>query len=143
MKVATHNNILKTLVTSKWGTNTKHYKNNGTGPVLLTRRICCSSIGEIFTDVKNHDRHAGATTGFLKPIYVEDVYLFAGIVPPNIRSDVYARMERPKQMEQETSSLFGHLPAGSRLMLRKDCVISVKPWYLLPNDRGDQWTRCA
>ena len=41
-------------------------------------------------------------TGCLKSTYVEDLYLLAGIAPPDIRKDVYARMERTKQMEQET-----------------------------------------
>ena len=35
----------------------------------------------------------------LKLTYVEDLYLLAGISPPDIRRDVCARMERTKQME--------------------------------------------
>ena len=38
--------------------------------------------------------HIHAITGCLKSIYVEDWYLYAGIVTINIKSDVYARMER-------------------------------------------------
>ena len=38
-----------------------------------------------------------SATGFPNPIYVEDMYLLAEIMPPNIRSDVYARIERPEQ----------------------------------------------
>ena len=49
-----------------------------------------------------------AITWCLKPTYVEDLYLLAGITPPDIRIDVCARMERTKQMEQETHSMFGH-----------------------------------
>ena len=35
--------------------------------------------------------------------------MLAGIAPPDIRRDVCARMERTKQMEQDTHSLFGHI----------------------------------
>ena len=42
---------------------------------------------------------------------VEDLYLLAGIALPDIMRDVCARMERTKQMEQETHSLFGHITA--------------------------------
>ena len=70
-----------------------------------------------------------AITGCLKPTYVEDLYLLAGIAPPDIRRDVCARMERIKQMEQGTHSLFGHIPARSRLKSRKDFLTSVKPTY--------------
>ena len=34
----------------------KHYKNNGTGPDLLDRRICCSSMGEILFDTDFRER---------------------------------------------------------------------------------------
>ena len=100
-----------------------HYKNNGTGHVLLNSRICCSSMGEIY--IRRHTGHkktCRAITGCLKP------YLLAGIALPDIMRDVCARMERTKQMEQETHSLFGHIPGRSRLKSRKE---SVKLSYLL------------
>ena len=50
-------------------------------------------------------------------------------MPPDIRREVCARMERTKQMEQETYSLFCHIPARSRLNSRKDFLTSVKPSY--------------
>ena len=63
----------------------KHYKNNGSGPVLLNSRICCSSMGEIY--IRRHigpgtNKAYRAITGCLKPTYVEDLYLLAGIAPP-------------------------------------------------------------
>ena len=64
-----------------------------------------------------------------------------GIVAPNIRRDVYAKMEITKQMEQETHTLFGRIPARSRLKSR-NFLTSVKPLYFPPkalgcNGRGD------
>ena len=80
-----------------------------------------------------------AITGCLKPIYVEDLYLLAGIAPPDIRRDVCARMERTKQMEQETHSLFAHIPARSRLKSRKGFLSSVKPSYFPA--KCNEWQR--
>ena len=60
---------------------------------------------------------------------MEDFYLLAGIAPPDIIRDVFARMEQTKQMEQETHFLFGHIPAIRRLKSWKDFLTSVKPSY--------------
>ena len=46
------------------------------------------------------------------------LYLLAGISPPEIRRSVCARVERTKQVERETHSLFGHTPDS--LMIRHD-----------------------
>ena len=49
----------------------------------------------------------------------QDLYLLAGITPPDISRDVYAIMERTKQMEQETHSLFDRISARSRLKSKR------------------------
>ena len=114
MKVATRNNLLKKLANSKWGTNTS--------TIRTTALALCYSIAEYaapvwaistYTDILDPELNKAcrAITGCLKPTYVEDLYLLAGIVPPDIRRDVCARMERTKQIEQETHSLFCHIPA--------------------------------
>ena len=57
-----------------------------------------------YTDILDPELNKAcrAITGFLKSTYVEDLYLLAGIAPPDTRGDVCARMERTKQKEQET-----------------------------------------
>ena len=50
-------------------------------------------------------------------------------------------MERTKQIEQETHSLFGHIPARSRLKSRKDFLTSVKPSYFPAKVRCNEWQR--
>ena len=63
-------------------------------------------------------------------------------MPPDIRRDVCARMERTKQLEEETHSLFGHIPARSRLKSRKDFLTSVKPSYFSTKVvRCNEWQR--
>ena len=132
MKVATRNNLLKKLANSKWGTNTS--------TIRTTALALCYSIAEYDAPVWARSTYADildpelnkscrAITGCLKPTYVEVLYLLAGIAPPDIRRDVCARMGRTKQMEQETHSLFGRIPARIRLMSRKDFLTSVKPSY--------------
>ena len=110
MKVATRNNLLKKLANSKLGTN---------GSTIRTTALAlCYSIAayaapvwarSTFADILDPELNKAcrAITGCLKPTYVEDLYLLAGIAPPDIRRDVCAIMERTKQ---ETHSLFGHLP---------------------------------
>ena len=121
MKVATRNNRLKKLANSKWGTNAS--------TIRTTALTLCYSIADyaapVYADILDPEinKTCRTITGCLKPTYVEYLYLLAGIAPPDIRRDVCARMERTKQIEQETHSLFGHIPA------RRDFLTSVKPSY--------------
>ena len=131
------------------GNTCKHNKDKGTGPVHsiaeyaapVWARSTYTDILDILDQWKFSYLEAGTytetnqdprqTTTCLKPTYVEDLYLLAGIATPDTRRDVCARMERTKQMEQKTHSLFGRIPARSRLKSRKDFMTSVKPSYLL------------
>ena len=145
MKVATGNNLLKNLANSKWGTNAS--------TIRTTALALCYSIAEYAAPVWTRSTYADildpelnkvcrSVTGCIKPTYVEDLYLLAGIVPPDIRRDECARMVRTKQMEQETHYLFGHLPARSRLKSRKDFMTSVKPSYFPEKVvRYSEWQR--
>ena len=145
MKVDTRNNILKKLSNSKWGTNAN--------TITTTVLALCYSIAEYAAPVWARSTYADildpelnkafqAITGCLKPTYVEDLYLLTGIAPPDIRRNVYARMERTKQKEQETHSLFGHIPARSCLKSGKDFMTSVKPNYFPAKVvRSNEWQR--
>ena len=52
------------------------------------------------------NRPCRAITGCLKPPNVENLYLLAGIAPPEIRRSVCARLERTKQVERERETHF-------------------------------------
>ena len=83
-----------------------------------------------------------AITGCLKPTNVENLYLLAGISPPEIRRSVCARVERTKQVERETHSLFGHTPARSRLKSRRSFLTSVQPVHFpVKVVRVNEWKR--
>ena len=76
-----------------------------------------------------------AITGCLKPTNIENLYLLVGIVPPEIRRSICARVERTKQEERDTHSLFGHTPPRSFLT-------SVQPVHFPAKVvRVNQWKR--
>ena len=55
---------------------------------------------------------------------------------------ICARMKQTKQMEQETHSLFGNIPASSRLKSRKYLMTSMKPLNFLARvARSNEWPR--
>ena len=68
-----------------------------------------------------------AITGCLNPTNVEDLYLFAGIAPPDIRRDLCARVEMKKQESNIAHSLYGQNPTESRLKSRSCFLSSVRP----------------
>ena len=127
IKVATRNNLLRKLSTSKWGANTS--------TIRTTALALCYAVAEYAAPVwrdhllpRNRTHIAcRAVTGCLKPTYVEDLYLLAGIVPPDIRRDVCARVEKTKQETNEAHSLYGQNPAERRLESRNCFLRSVKP----------------
>ena len=130
MKVATRNNLLKKLANSRWGTNAR--------TIRTTALALCYSTAEYAAPVWERSAYAHllnpelnqacrAITGCLRPTNVENLYLLAGIAPPEIRRSVCARVERTKQVERETHSLFGHTPARRRLKSRRSFLTSVQP----------------
>ena len=80
--------------------------------------LCTPTESRIESGMSSH------ITGCLKPTNVDNLYLLVGISPPEIRRSVCARVERTKQVERETHSLFGHTPARRRLKSRRSFLTS-------------------
>ena len=145
MKVATRNNLLKKLANSRWGTNAR--------TIRTTALALCYSAAEYAAPVWERSAYAHllnpelnqacrAITGCLRPTNVENLYLLAGIAPPEIRRSVCARVERTKQVERETHSLFGHTPARRRLKSRRSFLTSVQPVHFPAKVvRVNEWKR--
>ena len=145
MKVATRNNLLKKLANSRWGTNAR--------TIRTTALALCYSTAEYAAPVWERSAYAHllnpelnqacrAITGCLRPTNVENLYLLAGIAPPEIRRSVCARVERTKQVERETHSLFGHTPASRRLKSRRSFLTSVQPVHFpVKVVRVNEWKR--
>ena len=115
---------------SKWGANAS--------TIRTTALALCYSVAEYAAPIRGRSSHAQklnpelnsacrAVTGCLKPTNVEDLYLLAGIAPPDIRRDVCARVEKNKQETNEDHSLYGQYPAERRLESRNCFLRSVKP----------------
>ena len=71
-------------------------------------------------------------TGCLKPTHVEDLDLLSQIAPPDIRRNVYVRVERNIQIRKEIHSLFPYIPATTRLKSRRCLLTSVHPVQFPP-----------
>ena len=68
-----------------------------------------------------------SVTGYLKPTNVVYLYLLSGVATPAIRRYACPRVETQKQLTRETHSLFGQIPAASRLKSRHCFLSSVQP----------------
>ena len=145
MKVATRNNLLRKLSNSKWGANSS--------TIRTTALALCYSVAEYAAPVWARSSHTQklnpelnsacrVVTGCLKPTNVEDLYLLAGIAPPDIRRDVCARVEKTKQETNESHSLYGQNPAERRLESKNCFLRSVKPADFPPKViRCSAWLR--
>ena len=144
MKVATRNNFLRKLSSSKWGTNAS--------TIITTALALSYSVAEYAAPVWARSAHAykqdselnsacRAITGCLKPTNVEELYLLSGMAPSS-RRDVCARVENAKQETNEAHSLHGQIPAERRLKSRNCILHSVKPANLPPKVIGcSKWLR--
>ena len=138
---------IKKVVKFKMGSECKYNQNNSIGIKLLCRRIRGTCLGEITSRTETEygtklNSACRAVTGCLKPTNVEDLYLLAGIAPPDIRRDVCARMETNKQETNEAHSLYGQYPAERSLKSRNCFLRGVKPAELSSNViRCNEWLR--
>ena len=76
------------------------------------------------------------TTGCLKPTDIEDLYLLAGIVPPDIRRGIVCHAERLKQTVDEKHPLHGQAAAPTRLKSRKSFMSHAQPLCLKRRRHG-------
>ena len=96
MKVATRNNLIRNLSSSKWRTNAS--------TIRTTALALSYSVAEYAAPVWTRSAHvykldselnsaSRAITGCLKPTNVQELYL-SGIAPPSIRRDVCAKSRK-------------------------------------------------
>ena len=130
--MVTRNNPWRKLANSMWGTST----------IRTTALALSYPVAEYAAPVCARSHHAHlldselntacrAISGYLQPTNIEDLYLLAGIAPPDIRRDVCAREEK-KQESNVGHSLYGHNPTESRLKSRSCFLSSVRPAHVHP-----------
>ena len=76
----------------------------------------------------------------MKPTNVEDIYLLAGIAPPDIRHDVCARVEKKNQESNIAHSLYGQNQRECRMKSRSCFLSRVRPADFYPKViRCNEW----
>ena len=122
MKVATRNNLLKTLSNSKWDCNAS---------TIRTTALACEYACPVWArsphtsklDLELNDA-CQSITGCLRPTNVEELYLFARIVPPDIRRDVCEWKRRNRKQTQPTL----YTARFQQRRLKRECFLSsVRP----------------
>ena len=126
MKVATRNNLLTKLATSKWGANPSTIRTTALALSYSTTEYV-APVWERSRYAKNLDPSM-LISHIMSKANVKELYLLTEIFHPAIRRDVVcARMERQKQSTRETYSLFCQIPATKRLKSRNYFLSGVQP----------------
>ena len=147
MKVQTRNNLLKKLANYRWGTNAR---------TIRTKALAlCYSTAEYAVPVWKRSAYAHllnpelnqacpSITGCLKPTNIENLYLLAGIAPPEIRRSVCARVERTKQgRERDPLPVWAHTSKKTSKVEKKlpyKCSTSSVPSKSCPSQRMEEKT---
>ena len=112
MKVATRNNLLRKLSSSKWGTNASTIRTTALALSYFVAEYAApvwARSAYAYTLDSELNSACRANTGCLKPTNVEELYLLNA--PPSIRRDVCARVEKAKQETNEAHYLHGQITA--------------------------------
>ena len=79
-------------------------------------------------------------TGCIKPTKTDQLYLLAGIAPPQVRRQARAEAERTKQIHDPRHPIYGQTLPKQRLKSRKNFVATTKPLEKSqPKRRIDLW----
>ncbi|KAJ8402916.1 hypothetical protein AAFF_G00362300 [Aldrovandia affinis] len=136
-KVSTRNNILRKLTNTRWGACPKTLRATALALCFSTAEYACPAW-ERSTHAKKLDPALNEScryiTGCLKPTNTNNLYILAGIAPPDIRRAVASRTERRRQTTDERHPLHGHVPAPSRLKSRKSFLTSTAPLEKTPTE---------
>lgn len=144
-KVNTRNNILRKLTSSSWGASPSTLRSTALALSFSAAEYACPTW-ERSAHAKKLDPSLNDScrciTGCLKPTNMNNVYLLAGIAPPDIRRAVASKAEHLKQATDERHSLHGHTPATSRLKSRKSFLSCTQPLQTTKEDaRLQMWKK--
>ena len=118
MNVATRNNLLKKSSNSKWGCNAGTIRTTALALSCPAAEYACQ-VWARYPDASKLDSELNyacrSISGCLRPTNIEELYLFAGIAPPDIIIDVCGNVEKKKQETNVAHSLHGQVPAERTL----------------------------
>ena len=142
MKVATRNNLLKKLANSRWGTNARTIRTTALALCYFTVEYA-APVWErsAYAHLLNPELNLAcrAITGCLKPTNVENLYLLAGIAPPEIRRSVCAKVEKKTSRERNPLPIWAHT-SKKPSKVGKKCTSSSLPSKSCPSLRMEKKT---
>ena len=121
-KVATRNNLLSKIASTKWGADAKTLKQTALALSYSTAEYC-APVWERSSHAKKVDTELNKAcrliTGTLRATPLPALYRLASIAPPDIRRDAIARNEKTKQANDPRHPLYNHRETRRRLKSRK------------------------
>ena len=119
--MATRNNLLNKLASTKWGADAKTLKQTALALSYSTAEYC-APVWERSSHAKKVDTELNKAcrliTGTLRATPLPALYRLASIAPPDIRRDAIARKEKTKQASDPRHPLYNHQEARKRLKSR-------------------------
>ena len=129
-KVCSRNNILSKLMGTTWGARPQTIRSTALALCYSAAEYACP-VWERSTHAKKVDTALNACcrqiTGCLRPTPTDNLYILAGIAPPDIRRQVTSMKERSRQIEDVRHPVFNQTPAANHLKSRKSFLSSVDP----------------
>ena len=136
-KVGSRNNILRKLTNTRWGACPKTLRSTALALSFSTAEYACP-VWERSTHAKKLDpalnESCRCITGCLKSTNIDNLYILAGIAPPDVRRAVASKSERRRQTTDERHPLYGHVPASGRLKSRQSFLSSTAPLETTPSE---------
>ena len=142
-KIASRNNLINQLVTSKWGADPKTLRTSALALCYTTAEFC-SPVWERSCHAAKVDTELNEAcriiTGLLKPTPLQTVYRLAGIAPPSIRRRCQSRTQKHIQETDPRHPLHQYQECQRRLISRKSFMMknSLHPTNAA-RSRLDQW----
>ena len=125
-KVSTRNNILRKLTTSKWGATPQVLRASALALSYSAAEYACP-IWERSAHAKRLDpvlnESCRLITGCLKPANADNLYLLAGIAPPEMRREAASKLECSRQ----APSFAVQLPASPSRLKSSSFLRCVEP----------------
>lgn len=132
---------------TRWGADPKVIRTSGLA--------ICYSVGEYACPVWRQSSHTKKVdialndiirliTGCLKPTSIDKVQILSGIVPPEIRREIAANIEKGKQINDDRHVMYGITSTRSRLKSRNYFMKTTSPLRETPmKSRTEAWKERA
>ncbi|CAG7727135.1 unnamed protein product [Allacma fusca] len=144
MKVEARNNLLRKLVSTRWGAKPKTLRTTAMALCYSTAEYGCAAWGRS-AHVKKIDVALNNTmrivSGCLRPTSVKHLPRICGIAPPGIRRCVAADVERTKKEQDPRHVMFNQKEVTPRLKSRRSFMKETHEMKVDPvEEREKRWS---